>query len=406
MADFGQHGEITTLQRLGHRSLDSLEEELQQLSSKAPMALLLPALYSEFETAAMEGILQELRQVRYLQKIVLGLDRADAAQFAQVRRRMKGLQVPCEIIWNDGPRMQRLMADLRDARVATLDLPGKGRNVWTMLGYALGDPDTAAFALHDCDIVDYSREMVARLLYPIVHPSLDYEFNKGYYARVTDRLNGRATRLFYAPLVTSLEKIFGALPYLEYMSSFRYALSGEFAMNQSLARSIRISPTWGLEVSTLSEVYRSTAAWRVCQTEIAENFEHKHQELGGPEAKGGLTRMACEIAQTLFRVLSQQGVVFTPAALSTLKATFFQESRQAIGRSYALAKLNGLQFDRRKELEAVELFQDALELAGQAFAVDPMGVPALKAWFTVRSILPDFLERFAREVKADAAEAG
>jgi glucosyl-3-phosphoglycerate synthase len=405
MGDFSQNGDITTLQKLGNRSLESLEAELEVISRKTGMVLLLPALYSEFETPAMQGILEELRKVKYLHKIVLGLDRANAEQFAQAKRMMRGMQVPCEVIWNDGPRVQGLLDELREARVATLDMPGKGRNVWTMLGYALNDPETNAFALHDCDIVGYSREIVARLLYPLVHPALDFEFNKGYYARVTDRLHGRATRLLYAPLMISLEKILGVLPYLNYMNSFRYALSGEIALNQSLARSIRISPTWGLEVSTLSEVFRSTASWRVCQTEIADNFEHKHQVLGNAAEYGGLMKMACEIAKTVFRVMSQQGVVFTPSTLETLKATFFQEARQAIVRSHSLAYINGLEYDRRKELEAVEVFQEALALAGQEFGKDPMGVPSLKAWFTVRSILPDFTDRFAREVQADNQEA-
>ena len=44
--------------------------------------------------------------------------------------------------------------------------------------------------VHDCDIITYSRELLARLAYPVAHPSLGFDFCKGYYARVTDQLNG------------------------------------------------------------------------------------------------------------------------------------------------------------------------------------------------------------------------
>ena len=108
-----------------------------------------------------------------------------------------------------------------------------------------------------------------------MHNALDFEFNKGFYSRVTDRLHGRVTRLFYSPLVYSLEKVFGSSRYLDYMASFRYALSGEFSFIRTLGRGIAISPTWGLEVSTLSEVYKNTSNRRICQTEIMESYEHK-----------------------------------------------------------------------------------------------------------------------------------
>ena len=46
-------------------------------------------------------------------------------------------------------------------------------------GYILSRQEFQAIALHDCDITTYSREMLARLCYPVVNPSLDYDFCKG-----------------------------------------------------------------------------------------------------------------------------------------------------------------------------------------------------------------------------------
>jgi len=399
MSDFFQNGVITTLQNLGGRSLEDMEEELQEFSQRRNMVLLLPALYSEFETSAMQTIIDELKNVTYLHKIILGLDRATKEQFLEVKKRMSVLKCEVDVLWNDGPAIQGLYKELTEASFPGLDIPGKGRNVWTMIGYGLTNKSNYAFALHDCDILNYKRDIVARLFYPIVHPALDFEFNKGYYSRVTRKLHGRVTRLFYTPFIKSLCMIFGKNRYLSYMESFRYALSGEFAFIRSLGRGIGVSATWGLEVSTLSEVYKNTSNRRICQTEIMESYEHKHQELGSVD--DGIYKMANDIAKTLFRILAQEGVIFSKSSFKTLLSTYYQESRFEISKYSALSKINGLEFNRQNEMIAVEAFQDAIENAAKEYYADPMGLPPLSPWITVRSVLPDFSQKFYDAVKRE-----
>ncbi|CAA6823776.1 MAG: Glycosyltransferase [uncultured Sulfurovum sp.] len=405
MADFFQNGTITTLQDVADRSLEDIELELEKFSDRHNMVLLLPALYSEFETPAMQTILYELRGVKYLYKIILGLDQASEEQFKKVKKIMSVLDARVDVLWNDGPNVQKLYKEFDDQGFRSINIKGKGRNVWTMLGYALSDKNAYAFALHDCDIVNYSRAIPARLFYPIVHPALDFEFNKGYYSRVTNKLHGRVTRLFYSPFIKALKRTYGASEYLDYMDSFRYALSGEFAFIRTLARGIRISPTWGLEVSTLSEVYDNTSVRRICQTEIMESYEHKHQELTGDNPskalEGGVAKMSIDIAQTIFRVMSQRGVTFSEESLTSLRSSFFYESRKAIARYDAVAKFNALDFDRKKEIEAVETFDKALQEACASFLADPLGVPSLSAWISLRSVLPEISEKFIQTVMED-----
>ena len=401
MSDFFQNGVVTTLQNLGNRTLDDVEAELLKFSKRRRMVLLLPALYSEFQTPAMHTIIKELKDVKYLYKIILGLDQATKEQFEEVKELMSQLPCKVDILWNDGPRIKELYSELTKEGFPGLNTPGKGRNVWTMLGYGLTDKDAYAFALHDCDIVNYSREIPARLFYPIIHPGLDFEFNKGYYSRVTDKLHGRATRLLYTPLINSLKKVHGSSRYLEYMESFRYALSGEFSFIRSMGRGIAISPTWGLEVSTLSEVYKNTSNRRICQTQIMDTYEHKHQELGSIDTNGGIYKMANDIAKTIFRVMAQEGVIFSPSTFKTLLATYFQESRFEISKYNALSKINGLNYIREKEIHAVEAFQEAIKEASKEYYEDPMGVPSLSPWITVRSVLPDFSEKFYDYVQKD-----
>lgn len=401
MADFFQNGVITTLQNVGNRSIEHMEKELEEFGQRHQMVLLLPALYSEFQTPAMHKIIEELKSVKYLYKIILGLDKATKEQFEEVKQLMSVLPCKVDVLWNDGPKIQELYKDLTNEGFPGLNTPGKGRNVWTMIGYGLTDKDAYAFALHDCDIVNYNKEIPARLFYPIIHPGLDFEFNKGFYSRVTSKLHGRATRLLYTPLINSLTKVYGSSRYLDYMESFRYALSGEFSFIRSLGRGIGISPTWGLEVSTLSEVYKNTSNKRICQTEIMESYEHKHQELGSADSGGGIYKMANDIAKTLFRVMAQEGVVFSEASFKTLLATYFQESRFEISKYNALSKLNGLNFDREKEIQAVMQFEKAIKEAAKEYYEDPMGIPSLSPWITVRSVMPGFSDKFAKYVSED-----
>jgi glucosyl-3-phosphoglycerate synthase len=296
--------------------------------------------------------------------------------------------------------MKTLLKELMDADFK-LEHRGKGRSVWMSLGYILSDRDVYAVALHDCDIVNYKRELVSRLVYPVVHPALDFEFSKGYYARVTDRLYGRVTRLFYTPLIRTMKRILGYNAFIEYLDNFRYALSGEFAFDASLARGVRISPTWGLEVSMLSEVYQKTSVNRICQVEIIETYEHKHQVLSKDKPGEGLIRMAADIAKALFRVLSQDGLVMSEAFFRTLMTAYIQESRLAIEKYHALALLNGLVYDRHEEIEAVDALVGSLKLGMDEFIRDPVGIPMMAAWVRVAAAISDFPERLQEAVEAD-----
>lgn len=402
MADFSQNGVITTLQKLRDRPVAEMERELETIAAKRRMVLLLPALVTEFDGAAMPRIIEDLKGVSYLHRIVLSLDRADKRHFKKIREIMSVLPTEVRVVWHDGPRMKALLKELTEAEFE-LATPGKGRSVWMSLGYILANHDAYAIALHDCDIVNYRREILARLLYPVVHPSLDFEFSKGFYARLKDRLYGRVTRLYYTPLIRTLKRILGYNAFLEYLDDFRYALSGEFAFDTNLARGIRISPSWGLEVSMISEVYQKTSVNRICQVEIIDTYEHKHQILQRAKPSEGLIRMATDIGKALFRVLSQDGLVMSDAFFRTLLTAYIQESRIAIEKYHALALLNGLTYDRHEEIEAVEAFVGSLKTAMEEFVKDPVGIPMMAAWVRVVAAIPDFSGRLFAAVEEDNA---
>ncbi|MDT8310981.1 MAG: glycosyl transferase, partial [Methylophaga sp.] len=172
-----------------------LEQDLLGFSQQRPMGLLLPSLYSELEGTALPKIIQQLTNVPYLSEIVIGLDRADSQQYAKALEFFKTLPQHHRVLWQDGPRLRAIDAELQALGLAPQQ-PGKGRNVWYCMGYILASGRAESVALHDCDIVTYSTEMLARLIYPVANPLFNYEFCKGFYARVAgSRLNGRVNRL-------------------------------------------------------------------------------------------------------------------------------------------------------------------------------------------------------------------
>jgi glucosyl-3-phosphoglycerate synthase len=400
MADFHQTGSITTLHRLGQPNLDDLEKELENHARNNAVTLVLPCLYSELEGPALRGILEHLKHVTYLHEVVVALGRASALEFRRAREFFKALPQQVHLVWVDGPRIQDILKHLASQEI-DIGLPGKGQSCWIMFGYVLGRRQSKVIALHDCDILSYGREYLARLCYPVVHPNLGYEFCKGYYARVTDQLHGRVTRLFMSPLIRSLERVAGNLPLLTFLDSFRYPLAGEFAMVTDLAWTNRIPGDWGLEVGVLAEVYRNCALRRVCQTDLSDSYEHKHQILSADDPEGGLHKVSVDISKCLFRHLASEGVILSEALLKTLRATYLQIAQEAIKKYEDAAAINSLRYDRHEERMAVEVFLKGISLASDVFLKDPLGVPMISNWARVAAAVPDIFERLMAAVQAD-----
>jgi len=410
MSDFHQTGVITSLHRLGPVDLPRLERDLVGYSADRPIALVLPSLSSEMRGPALKGIVEELARVPYLRQCVLSLSGPAAIdEYRDMRALFNDVRCldgsSATVIWGDGPRVSALFERLR-AEGLDPGPDGKGRATWIAYGYVLATHVSRVIATHDCDILDYRRELLARLCYPTANPNMSYEFAKGYYSRVTDRLHGRVTRLFMMPLLRSMKSVLGSVPLLEYLESFRYPLAGECSMTTDLARANRIPADWGLEVGVLAEVFRNSAIKRVCQVELVENYDHKHQDLSGHDPRFGLHRMVRDIAASLIRNLASYGVEFEAGFLNTMIAAYLRTAQDAIASYSNDAKLNGLLFDRHAEEVAVETFSGALRAAGLDFVRDPMGSPQIPNWSRVASAMPEFLYELRDAVEADAEDAG
>lgn len=406
MGDFHQSGVVTTLHNLTNRSLNDLEAELMQFSKARPMSLIMPSLYSELETRAMPLIVDQLKHVEYLSQIVIGLDAADEAQYRSAQAFFSQLPQDHRVLWNDGPRLGQLDSDLEKLGLAPREL-GKGRNVWYCMGYTLATKKSEAVALHDCDIVTYDRDLLARLIYPVANPNFNYEFCKGYYARFAEgKINGRVNRLFVTPLLQALKRVLGYRDYLDFMDSFRYALAGEFSFRRDVLHDIRIPSDWGLEIGVLSEMHRNYAQNRICQVDIANAYDHKHQNISLNNQDRGLSKMSIDIGKALIRKLATQGEIFSAETFRTIKATYFRIALDFVETYHNDASMNGLWHDIHQEEKSVEMFAENIMVAGQSFLDNRMETPFIPTWSRVASAMPEVYERLLEAVELDNQEYG
>lgn len=394
MADFQQTGAITTLHALRPEAWHALEPELRRWARHRPLGVVLPALYSEFEKPAIHNILAELEQLDWIERIVLVLSQADGRQYESVCRLFARFGGRAAVLWRESPAIQELLGDINNAGLAATT-PGKGRACWLGTGYLLAKGDCEVIAFQDCDIKTYHRRMLARLAGPLMAPDFGFEFAKGYYARFSHKLNGRLTRLMVGPLLEALRRCRIHCRFLEFLGWFRYPLSGEIAMEARLARTMEVSPDWGLEISTLAEVYRRVPAARVCQVDIADCYDHKHQAVSPADPGKGLHRMAREVALAIFRGAAADGAVLTADLLNgTLPLVYRSEALEMVRRCHVDAVWNALESDLYAETESVEVFARGIEEAAAEFLADPAGQPPLPAWQRVEAALPAILERF------------
>ena len=358
MADF-QQNVVPTFTRLVDEDLGRMEKQILRAARHVPIGIIIPALFNDLSSPAMQHIIRELAEMNFVKRIYISLASSSEEEFQQATEIIKPIKERAVLLWNDSPAVQAVLEKINQA--VPIDAGGKGRAVWIALGYALGKSEVSVLAFHDADIVTYDRGFLLRLLYPVVH--LRYQFAKGFYVRYSDRLHGRVARLFYFPFVKALRDIIGKIDFLEYMADFRYPLSGEFATFATIAYDLLFPSDWGIEVGILAEVYRITRPHRICQVEITSRYDHKHQE-AGEDSNAGLLKMVSDIARTFFTHLASGGSILTQDFLRTLKHTYLATARGYVRIYESYAEMNSLQkFDRHQELGLIEAFAGALDKA-------------------------------------------
>lgn len=401
MGDFYQNGIITTLHNLRHQDYRKLESKLTEWSIKRPMALVIPSLYSELSGPALGKIVDELAKVPYLNEIVIGLDRANKKEFDHAKEYFSKLPQRHRVLWHDGPRLTELDEMLKIEKIAPSEM-GKGRNAWYCFGYLIAGNRSEAIALHDADIVTYTRDMLARLFYPVVNPIFNYRFCKGYYFRSDNKqLGGRVVRLLITPLLRTLKKFCGPMVFLEYLDSFRYPLAGEFSMRADVVKTIRIPSDWGLEVGILSEVQRNNSLNRICQVDIADRYDHKHQPVSEDDPNKGLSRMTFDISRAIYIKLAQNGIVFSSGMFRSIRSTYLRIAIDLVEQYESDAIMNDYFYDRHEEEKMVNIFAQNVYSAGIEVLNNPDHGSFIPSWKRVSSAIPDYLEWYYEAVELD-----
>ncbi|MBE9030084.1 glucosyl-3-phosphoglycerate synthase [filamentous cyanobacterium LEGE 11480] len=394
---------ITTIHNFGV-DVEHLEQRLMALSQTSPMALLIPSLYEELERPALSRIREHLKSCHYIKVINVCLYAETVEQYRNAVAFFSELPQTVNVIWTNGPRVRKLLKILAEQKLNLLDYKGKGWAVW--LGLGLSSLDAQTIALHDADIVTFDRSLVAKLFYPIAEKEFGLAYNKAYYTRLglADRsMNGRAVRLFVAPILSALQDVLGHNAYLRYLRAYRYPLAGEFAMTSDLALNLRVPCDWGLEVGLLAEVYRNVAPKRVSQVDLGF-FDHKHKEVGeGPS--DGLQKMCTEILGSILKTLTEtESVVISDAHQMAMRVKFRRVAQDLIRQYFVDASCNGIPYDRHREETTVESFEQVIPVAFKKYLNEPAG-SRIPDWTRALSVMPDLRERLLAAVKTDMAEA-
>jgi len=385
MPDFSQkHPKITTLPLLAPDP-DLLKSLSHHSRWKRPMVVI-PSLASEYNTPQtrpiFENIVRELKEATYLEKIVIGLDRATEADVELAREILLKNDVGNYFLqWNEGPAFGGLY-ELLEKNGFDLSIRGKGRNVFMGFGVALAMEATAV-GLLDADIRSFRREQLDRMFFPV--QVLNYQFTKAYYARWSaDRMYGRVKRLLVDPLLLALKRRFTdsneekMLKLIDFLLLFNYQLSGEVVIGRELLERMRVALNWGIEIFTLIEVYRKANQNQVAQVDFSrEPFEHKHQKIS-QDSSSGLQKMSLDIIYTLLNALIiEEGLEVSQHFFRDLAITYESLARDLIKKYSDTARFNNIPYHRDAEeamvtgplkqgiLGAAEYFLEPRSLANQ-----------------------------------------
>lgn len=343
------------------------EAELVRWSKDAPVVLLLPAFFPEFQKSALPRMLREISSVPYVSEVVLSINGTtpEELELAKAMTREALGDKPCHILWNDGPELQAIYQQVK-ANGGPEYRPGKGSNIWMGVLHLVARGEHATVACHDTDILSYERGLLWRLCFPVANPDMPYRFAKGYYGRVGERLYGRVTRLLVAPLLRAFRDVVGSTDLVRHLASFRYPLSGEFSASLEALAKFPMPPGWGLEVCLLCELIKHLKVEEMCQVDLGFNFEHRHREVSNAPAVSsvaatGLEKSATEVARALadYILADKRGGQFG-LTLREVSDRYAQVAAEWVPRYEHDALFNGLRYDREDELRAVEIFVDVL----------------------------------------------
>ncbi len=375
-----QQGLITTIHEYGisGNSLEGLHAGLK----KRPTSILIPCLFEEFKRPAFKLIREVLRQLKGLDQLVVALSAKSFEEVLEARSFFVEMPFNVHVQWTNSPKVIELLKNQEKNGLDLLGTPGKGWAVWQGVGVATRTSEV--IALFDADIRTFKPSYPSRMLLPLLDTSYGISYVKAFYSRLSiesNALQGRATRLFVGPLLTSLEQLFGKGPFLEYLDSFRYPLAGEFSFTRDLAMNMRIPCDWGLEIGLLSEVYKNVRTSKIAQVDLGI-FDHKHKNIG-ETPKEGLQKMCTEILISVLRgLMEHQAQTLNDSQLANLEVLYRRVGQDRVKQFGLDSAINQLPYDRHEEELSVQKFAKILRPSVKNFLESPTTLQ-LPSWARV-----------------------
>ena len=138
---------------------------------------------------------------------------------------------------------------------------------------------------------------------------------------------------------------------------------------------------------------------RIAQVDLG-TFDHKHQGVGTSPTEG-LQKMCRDILQSLLRTLTEtEQVVIGKDQLRSLRIKFRREAQDLARQYFVDARFNDLQYDRHKEENTLEKFEEVIIKAGEEYLVDPTGTE-IPDWTRALAVMPDLRQRLGQAVSDD-----
>jgi glucosyl-3-phosphoglycerate synthase len=105
MPDF-QQNVVPTFTRLVDEDLGQMEIDTLRAARRMPIGVIIPALFSDLSSPAMQHIIQQLVGMIFVKRIYVSLAQSSEAEFERAREIIQPIENRGVLLWNDAPGVQ------------------------------------------------------------------------------------------------------------------------------------------------------------------------------------------------------------------------------------------------------------------------------------------------------------
>jgi glucosyl-3-phosphoglycerate synthase len=139
------------------------------------------------------------------------------------------------------------------------------------------------------------------------------------------------------------------------------------SMTFNTALDLPVENGWATEIGWLCELHRLVDPSKICQVDLAIQYDHKHQTIDIAQPQVGLLRMASDIAISMLTHIEREGALLDQNALDYILGAFEKISNDFVRRYQHVARLNAIPFDESQEIATAQAFHSILAKACWTF---------------------------------------